>query len=424
MALPPVELRGIRVLVVDDNATNREILHTRLTFWGMLVDEADSGEEALLCLKNALDEKEPYQIAVLDMQMPNMDGETLGKIIRNNPELKDLRLILLTSLGIRGDASRFAAIGFNAYLTKPFRHIEFKTILSHILSDASTDTSLPYTITTRHTAREIHNRFAAYKARILLAEDNITNQQVALGILKKMGLTADAVANGLEAINALKNIPYDLVFMDVQMPEMDGLEATRRIRNMDNSIHEIPIIAMTAHAMASDRKKCLETGMNDYIAKPISPDAIADALEKWLPQNIIELPDNSQANENVVPTPDSTSNTQDSPPVWNHSVFMDRVMGDKTLATIVLETFLNDIPNQIDTLIQHINNNDIQAVTRCAHTIKGAAANVGGECLQQVALKIETAGKNNTFSQIRELLPELENSNGNLSTALHKYLNS
>jgi len=230
-------------------------------------------------------------------------------------------------MGTRGDARRYQEIGFSAYTTKPVQHRELKAILSLTLvdRDETEPTNLP--ITTRHTAREILNHrsasetpgfrskiemlnlFAGRKSRILLAEDNITNQLVALGILKKFGLRADAVANGVEVLRALKTLPYDLVLMDVQMPEMDGIEATKRIRKNEkimmsdecgmmkeeepeklvahsSSIHHssIPIIAMTAHVMQGDRERCLKAGMNDYISKPVTPEALAEIMEKWLPR--------------------------------------------------------------------------------------------------------------------------------------------
>ena len=217
--------------------------------------------------------KTPFQIAVIDMQMPFMDGETLGRAMKADSRLASMKLVLLTSLGTRGDAKHFAEVGFDAYLTKPVRHLELKGVLSAVWGKEGEKLPAMRTIATRHTVRETQGLFADRKARILVAEDNFTNQQVALGILKKMGLRADAVGNGSEALKALETIPYDLVLMDVQMPEMDGMDATRRIRDPGSTVldHHIPIVAMTAHAMTGDREKCLETGMDGYVAKPISP---------------------------------------------------------------------------------------------------------------------------------------------------------
>jgi len=177
-------------------------------------------------------------------------------------------MVMLTSLGMRGDARYFEEIGFSAYTVKPIKHRELKAVLSQVLTNRDGTELEPPPIVTRHAAREVLNLFAGRNARILLAEDNIINQKVALGILKKMGLSADAVANGMEALTALETQPYDLVLMDVQMPDMDGFEATKRIRSgkVDNAHHSslsLPIIAMTAHAMQGDRERCLEAGMND-----------------------------------------------------------------------------------------------------------------------------------------------------------------
>jgi signal transduction histidine kinase/DNA-binding response OmpR family regulator len=237
--LPPANLRGVRVLVVDDNLTNREILTTRLASWGMRPSEAPDGPGALHALYRALDEHDSFRIAVIDMQMPGMDGETLGRIIKADARSADTRMVMLTSLGMRGDASRFKEIGFAAYATKPIRHEELRAVLSLALTERAGAKPTP-PIVTRHTARETLNRFEGRKARILLAEDNITNQQVALGILKKLGLSADAVADGVEALKALEIISYDLVLMDVQMPVMNGLEATAQIRNPQSAITGFP----------------------------------------------------------------------------------------------------------------------------------------------------------------------------------------
>ncbi len=276
---PPADLRGVRVLIVDDNATSREILTTRMTSWGMRPSEAEGGSGALQALDRALEESDPFRVAVIDMRMPGMDGEALGRAIKADQRLADTRMVMLTSLGSRGDALRFREIGFAAQATKPIRHLELFDVLSSTLSGIPASSPRP------SLTRERLQPFTGGKARILLVEDNITNQHVALGILKKLGLRADAVANGAEAVKALESIHYDLVLMDVQMPVMDGLEATRRIRNPQTKVrnHSIPIIAMTANAMQGDRERCLDAGMNDYVSKPVSPQALAEVLTRWLP---------------------------------------------------------------------------------------------------------------------------------------------
>ncbi|MEI7673147.1 MAG: response regulator, partial [Deltaproteobacteria bacterium] len=274
-------IRGVHVLVVDDNATNRDVLMTQLAAWGVRSEVAPDGPMALQALYMAKDAGDPFVLAILDMQMPGMDGAALARAIKADEKLRDTRLVLCSSLGQRGDARRMQEIGFAAYLVKPVRHGEIINCLSAVLAGTAA-VHQEHSIVTHHMIREMGR--GVY--RILLAEDNITNQQVAVGILRKLGLRADAVANGAEAVKALETLPYDLVLMDVQMPEMNGLEATRHIRNPQSAVqnHQIPIIAMTAGAMQGDREKCLEAGMNDYVSKPISPLALSDALDKWLPR--------------------------------------------------------------------------------------------------------------------------------------------
>ncbi len=279
--LPPAVVRGSRILIVDDNATNREIVMAQLDSWDIRTEEAEEGKTALHLLREAVKAEDPFQVALIDMQMPGMDGETLGKHILFDPALKNTRLLMMTSLGMRGDARRAEDIGFAAYLTKPVKQSDLFECISKVLSDEVIKEV--HTIITRHSIREIR----CSSARILVAEDNIVNQQVAIGILKNLGFTAEVVANGTEAIKALKSIPFDLVLMDVQMPEMDGFEATSLIRDPKTSVinGKIPIIAMTAHAMQDDRKRCLEAGMDDYVSKPVNIQALSEVLKKWLPKN-------------------------------------------------------------------------------------------------------------------------------------------
>jgi CheY-like chemotaxis protein/HPt (histidine-containing phosphotransfer) domain-containing protein len=367
------------------------------------------------------------------MQMPGMDGETLGGIIQADKRMNDIRMVMLTSLGKRGDARRLEEIGFAAYTTKPIRHQELKAVLSLALGDRDTSTQRP--ITTRHTAREMLNLFAGSKARILLAEDNITNQLVALGILKKLGLRADAVANGAEALNALETLPYDLVLMDVQMPVMDGLEATKIIRNYElgitnkaqtdvssssfvirNSSFVIPIIAMTAHAMQGDRDRCIEAGMNDYVTKPISPQALAEVLDKWLPK------ENDDRCAEVMKKNETEEYASRSSLIFDRAGFMYRLMDDEDLARMLVESFLKNTPMQIAAMKGYLETGDVMGVERQAHTIRGASANMGGGRLREVAFEMEKAARAGDLSAAGRLIPELEAQFDRLNQAMKKEL--
>jgi signal transduction histidine kinase/DNA-binding response OmpR family regulator len=285
-ALPvlPADILGKRVLVVDDNQTNREVLSAYLGSWDCRCDAAAGAREALGLLREAAKAEDPFHLVILDQIMPEMDGEALGRAIKAEPALKQTPLVMLTSWGRRGDAARVREIGFSAYLTKPIKHSQLfdclVTVLGKEPARAKEDEKSP--LVTRHTLAE-----ARRKAHILLVEDNIVNQKLATRLLEKMGYRSDAVANGREAVKALETVAYDVVLMDVQMPEMDGYETTRVIRDPQSKVqnHEVPIIAMTAHAMKGDRERCLEAGMTDYIAKPIQPKKFLEVIEPFLLQS-------------------------------------------------------------------------------------------------------------------------------------------
>ncbi|MBF0398047.1 MAG: response regulator [Desulfobacterales bacterium] len=273
----PADLKGKSVLIVDDNSINIEVLSAYLKSFGCKYRSASNGYEALSLLR-----KEPFDIAILDYMMPQMDGEMLGKEIKSDPNLKNIILIMLSSRGMRGEASRMKSIGFSAYLTKPIKRNQLFDCLSAVIgvtSQISMDGSKVDFIT-RHTIVEAKQR----SLRILLAEDNAVNQKLALIHLKKFGFKADAVSNGKEAIQSLEMIDYDIVLMDVQMPEMDGFEATKIIRDINSNVkrHNVPVVAMTAHAMQGDKERCIEAGMNDYITKPINPKKLLEVIEKFL----------------------------------------------------------------------------------------------------------------------------------------------
>ena len=272
----PHGIHGKRILVVDSNATNREILSVYLKSWECQYDVASSAQEALTLLRKAGKAGAPFHLAILDHTMPDMPGEALGRTIKADTALQETALVMLTSWGQRGDAARISEIGFAAYLTKPIKMSHVFDCLVTVFCETSRQTSDDRTsLVTRHTISE-----AKRKGRILLVEDNVVNQKLALRLLEKMGYRADVVSNGREGVKAVETNQYNLVLMDVQMPEMDGLEATRQIRKKEEN--HIPIIAMTANAMTGDRERCIEAGMDDYISKPIRPQILQEAVNKYL----------------------------------------------------------------------------------------------------------------------------------------------
>jgi CheY-like chemotaxis protein len=276
---PQVEIKDCPILIVDDNATNREVLRGQLEVWGAHVTEASDGHSCLSILEqHALT---PFKIAILDMQMPGMNGATLGRTIREDARWDHTKMIMMTSMSERGDAQYFADLGFAAYFPKPATTSDLFDALAIVLDDGEA-LQQAQPLLTRHHIHSIREHTAPLQGRILLAEDNTINQEVALGVLADMGLNADVAANGLEVLEALRLAPeptlYDLILMDCQMPEMDGYAATEAIRRGDAGPHysELTIIAMTANAMKGDKEKCIASGMNNYLTKPID----GYALEK------------------------------------------------------------------------------------------------------------------------------------------------
>jgi CheY-like chemotaxis protein len=291
-ATAPSDIRGARILVVDDNETNRQVLMTQLRAWGFRAREAADGPSALAVLREAREEGAVFRAAILDMQMPGMDGLALAQVIRNEPACAAMRLILLTSMGHTGEGRQFKQAGFSAWLPKPVRASTLFDVLHETLAVRVAPPAV------EKLTPGLSGRVNIGSLRVLLVEDNEVNRMVAEGMLRKMGLRSVAAENGADALAALARDRYDLILMDVQMPVMDGLEATKRIRGLESGTgsqasdvrsqkasRRIPIVAMTAHAMQGDREKCLNAGMDDYIAKPISPKALADVLAKWLPKS-------------------------------------------------------------------------------------------------------------------------------------------
>ena len=383
-----------RILVVDDNETNHRILTGMLDSWNCRHDNAFDAVSAMEKLRSAASQKTPFRVALLDMFMPGMDGEALGRKIKEDPVLRDTHLVMMTSVGKRGDATRLERTGFAAYLTKPIKQSLLHDCLATVMTQKPGEPSLRDRIVTRHTVAEDRKR----RVRILLVEDNPVNQKVTLKLLEKMGYHVDAVDNGKEALTALETLPYTLVLMDVQMPEMDGIEATRQIRLAARAVQNpnVPIIALTAHATKEHRKQCLDAGMNDYLAKPVQPDELAKAISRWA----LNLSD--------VPGARTAGKTAKQKAAFNPSALLERLGGDEKAYEEVVCLFLQDVPRQIHSLREAVSGGDAAAAERQAHTLKGASGNAGAAELEKVVLKTERACERGDMKEAARTLDRIE----------------
>ncbi|MGZ9225201.1 MAG: PAS domain S-box protein, partial [Anaerolineales bacterium] len=276
LSLGPVNLMQARVLIVDDNRTNRMVLTKNVEALGSRVEAVPSGAKGLESLRNAHRTGDPYHVVLLDMQMPGMDGEQTARAIKSDPAVQEVKIIILTSMGQRGDAIRLESLGCSGYLLKPVKQ---QMLFDAIIAVLGREEEQGPGLITRHMLSEQRK----FGLRVLLAEDNPINQKLAVVLLQKAGYSVDAVDTGAQALEKVQINEYSAVLMDVQMPDMDGFEATHQIRELErNTGRHIPIVAMTAHAMQGDRERCLEAGMDDYITKPIEPEVLFSVLDRWI----------------------------------------------------------------------------------------------------------------------------------------------
>jgi two-component system, sensor histidine kinase and response regulator len=293
LAVPPERLRNLHSLIVDDNATNRRVLQGMLMRWGMKPTAVEGGKSALQALEIAKNTGHPFPLVLLDGQMPEMDGFALAEVIQKDPELAGVTIMMLTSAGHLGDAERCRRLGIAGYLVKPVRQSELLDAICRLLSGGGKEETA--SLVTRHTLREAKKR-----ARILLAEDNAVNRTLAIRLLEKRGYTVSVATNGREAVAAVEKERFDAILMDVQMPEMDGFEATAAIRATEESSGKhVPIVAMTAHALKGDEERCMEAGMDGYVSKPIRTNELYAALERVVKK---EVGNKDEEQEDAVPS--------------------------------------------------------------------------------------------------------------------------
>ena len=421
---PPLHSRAIlqhrRVLFVDDNATNRTILEQQTLTAGMLPESVENGEQGLARLRMAAKSGVPFDVAILDMQMPGMDGWTLARHIKADPTISSVPLMMLTSMSQRGDAQLAREVGFDAYLTKPIRQAQLYDCLSLVLGGLSANPvqtgAAPAPLITRHTVTEAQ---AKRRGRVLVVEDNIVNQKVAAKMLEREGYRVDVAANGKEAVEAVAQIPYALVFMDCQMPVMDGYEATRAIREHEAALVQrgaqneggetidarrgtprVPIIAMTANAMSGDRERCVEAGMDDYVAKPVRREDLAALLLRWQPDR-----SGSSAERPAVPSEEGRNGAACVDP----AVLADLWQLDETgeLLTTLITHYRNETPEQLAVMQAAFRRSDAAALATAAHTLKGSSGNLGATHMQQLCGELQTLGRANELAQVGDRLTRL-----------------
>ena len=430
-----LEVKDLRVLGIDDNETNRRVLTKMVEGFGCRIETASSGARGIEALINAQRSGDKFQVLLLDMQMPGMDGEQTAREIKNNPLISDIQIIVLTSMGQRGDAARLEELGCSAYLLKPVRQQLLFDTLKTVLG-RKTDVQQP--LVTRHVVSE-HSRVGQF---ILLAEDNPVNQKLAIILLQKAGYSVDAVENGGLAFEKVKTNKYKVVLMDVQMPDVDGFEATHRIREWERgSGGHIPIIAMTAHALKGDRELCLENGMDDYVTKPLDPKLLFAALERWLqPQPVNPIAQDSEVKsqdysstsgiqpfiddsefeeglfgeeiadetpQKKVSLPPQVMHFENELPL-DYDQAMPRFDNDHSFFLELCQEMVGRLPERMEIIRSALETQNIMELYRNAHNLKGVAANFCAEPVTKLAAQLESMGRNEDITHAAGLVTQLE----------------
>src|SRR5881296_2221166 len=375
-------LGGRRLLVVDDNETNRRILRDMLGAEGIAVHEAARADAGLDTLRRGVQAGAPYDLAILDAQMPDLDGFELAAVVRADPALAATKLLILTSAGQRGDGERCRHMGIQAYLTKPIARADLIEAVGTVLAEAPPAGAAP-TLITRHSIAE-----SRHALQILLAEDNPVNQQVAMAMLVKRGHQVDVVSNGREAVDAVGARKYDVVLMDIQMPEMDGFAATEAIRALPQG-RTLPIIALTAHALSGERERCLERGMTGYLAKPFKAHDLFGAVEG-----------------RAAATPDTAAAP---PPPVDLAAFRGtmREAGAEAAVDGILATFATTLPQRLEALAEAACGGAAEPIQRAAHAFKSAAATIGAHRLAQLLEEMEASARSGDVARAQSALPDV-----------------
>ncbi len=393
---PIPSLQDVSVLVVDDNETNRRILYEMTGRWGMKPVAVDGGPAALAAVEEAGQRGEFFRVILMDAHMPGMDGFQLSKEIQERSGRGETSILMLTSGGQPGEAERCRKVGISAYLLKPVMKADLRNAILAVLGQVQSDKTGVRPLVTRHTLRE-----SLRKLHILVAEDNAVNQAVILRMLDKMGHSSVLARTGQEALSLVFSQKVDLVFMDVQMPEMDGLTATEAIREREKSSGtHLAIFAMTAHAMKGDRERCLQAGMDGYITKPIRFSDIEKTLSSF---------------SELQSSPAASSPGQLS---WRKGEALDRLGGDEELLSQLCQIFLEESPKLLQKLQQAIADTDAEALMRAAHSLKGELGYLGAAGASQAARELEDMGHQKNLSHAPDVFVVLQREIASLNLAL------
>jgi PAS domain S-box-containing protein len=395
--------RGIRALLVDDNVTNRGILEQQFRLWGIPNRSVEGGQEALEKLREAADAGSPFDLAILDYHMPGMNGLELARRIKEDPAIRDVRLIMLSSVGLRGDAKEARLHGVAGYLSKPVRQSVLYDCIATVMGASRSKAEQPFV--TRYNAKAT---VKALGGHILLVEDNPVNQEVTLGMLQLLGCRVDLAANGREAVEAVSQNRYDLVLMDCQMPEMDGYAATRAIRKSETC--QTRIIALTANALAGDSDQCLAAGMDDYISKPFTLQTLRASLERWLPAGVegAALPAAEEGTGAVGPV--------DAKALENIRAL--QAPGGPNLLSRVIGLYLSGSPKLLEDLREAAVRRDADALRNASHTLKSSSANLGALSLSSLCKELETNAREGRVDDAAEAVAGIEAEYGRVKAFL------
>lgn len=441
--VPTADITGLRVLIVDENDSNRRELIAHFADWDVLYEQTPSLDLALQMLRTARSQNAPFDVVILGTNIVGATTEVFGQSLRGDPLVKDTALVLLASVGNRGDAAKLRKDGFSAYLIRPFLTDDLYDCLAQMSTlrpYLKINVNLHSPLVTRHTLEDDRRG----RARILLVEDNSVNQMIALGILRKLGYSADTASTGKDALRALERTRYDLVLMDCEIPELDGYQTTKELRGTSSLAinRALPVLALTTNSTADQREKAIGAGMDDFLTKPLDPERLATSLRFWLSQRtgmrteraLVHAPDQPAVslqtpsahagpvgtNERGQDIQQVLPNDMSSLDVFREADFLKPLSADRDLARRILKTFLDDTTVRIAELNRALDQHDHENARRQAHTIKDAAENIRANALSETAAQFERAIKAGSDQQSARLASRIQKEFSRLKSTLRQ----